>query len=106
MGGAAVAAPFLSSLAERSARGQSMPVQAPKRLIVMFTHHGCLTDRWFPTNSHGALGAADFTGTSLEALAPHASKILLPRGIRAMNEWGLTATLGQGNGAHVQAVGS
>ena len=27
----------------------------PKQLIVMFTHYGCITTKWFPTKSHGAL---------------------------------------------------
>lgn len=106
LGGAAVAAPFLSSLGGRSTLGQAASEVTPRRLIVMFTHHGCLTDRWFPTTAYGTLRANDLMGTSLEALSPHASKLLVPRGIRAMNEWGLTATLGQGNGAHVQTMGS
>jgi hypothetical protein len=107
LGGASVAAPFLSSVVERQARAQGIPVSGPKkRLIVMFTHYGCLTDRWFPDNSHGALSASDFEGTSLEALAPHADKILLPRGIRAMNEWTTDLSLGQGNDPHLQVVGS
>ena len=33
LGGAAVAAPFLSSVAEREAKAQSTPVTTPKRLI-------------------------------------------------------------------------
>jgi len=97
LGGALVAAPFLGSLEERRAKAQGTPVPVPKRLIIMFTHYGCLTDRWFPANSHGPLSAEDFAGTSLEALAPHAGKILLPRGIRAMNEWTEDNSLGQGN---------
>ena len=97
LGGASVAAPFLGSVVERQAKAQGVPVpSSPKRLIVMFTHYGCLTDRWFPENSHGALSASDFEGTSLEALAPHADKLLLPRGIRAMNEWTTDLSLGQG----------
>lgn len=107
LGGASVAAPFLGSVVERQAKAQGAPVLgSPKRLIVMFTHYGCLTDRWFPENSHGALSAADFEGTSIEALAPHADKLLLPRGIRAMNEWTTDLSLGQGNDQHTQVVGS
>ena len=98
VGGAVVAAPFLGSVAERRAKAEGEPPPAaPRRLIIMFTHYGCLTDRWFPENSHGELAASDFTGTSLEPLAPHAKKILMPRGIRAMNEWTPDASLGQGN---------
>lgn len=92
-------------MAERLAKAQGAPVYAPRRLIIMFTHYGCLTDRWFPTNSHGEL-SADFVGTSLESLAPHAAKILLPRGIRAMNEWTFDASLGQGNDPYLQVAGS
>ncbi len=107
LGGAAVAAPFLSSIEERRAKAQGVPATgAPQRLIVMFTHYGCLTDRWFPTNAHGPLSATDFMGTSIESLAPYASKILMPRGIRAMNEWTASANMGQGNDPHLQVVGS
>lgn len=107
LGGAAVTAPFLSSVAERAAKakGASAPA-APKRLVVMFTHYGCLTNRWFPENSHGPLSADDYVGTSLEVLAPHAQKLLLPRGIRAMNEWTTDMSLGQGNDWHTQVVGT
>lgn len=103
VGGAMVAAPFLGSVEERHAKAQGTAVPVPKRLILMFTHYGCLTDRWFPANAHGSLSADDFAGTSLEALAPHAGKILLPRGIRAMNEWTEDNSLGQGNIMQVPA---
>jgi hypothetical protein len=108
LGGAVVAAPFLSSVAEREAKAQTA---APKRLIVMFTHYGCITNKWFPTKSHGELTAADLMGTSLEVLAPFAKKLLIPRGIRTMNEWtsgnrGAGKGRGQGNDSHTQVVGS
>ena len=110
--GAAVAAPFLSSVAERAAKAQDMPPTGPpRRLIVMFTHYGCLTNRLFPAKSHGELTAADYSATNLAPLAPFAPKILMPRGIRGMNQWhasnGNQATaLGQGNDPHTQVVGS
>jgi hypothetical protein len=110
--GAAVAAPFLGSVFERAAKAQGMPTpQAPKRLIVMFTHYGCLTNRWFPTKSHGPLTAADYTATNLAALAAFAPKILMPRGIRSMNQWHAKnskqgTAVGQGNDPHTQVVGS
>lgn len=63
LGGACVAAPFLSSLAERAAKAQSLP--PPKRLIVMFTHYGCITTRFFPKSSHGVLTAEDLEPTTL-----------------------------------------
>ena len=109
LGGAVVAAPFLSSLWERSARAQTAPV--PKRTIVMFTHYGCITNKWFPNKLEGELTAADLTPTSLAALAPFAKKLLMPRGIRTMNEWTANNTgagkgRGQGNDSHTQIAGS
>jgi hypothetical protein len=109
LGGAIVAAPFLSSLAERAAKAQPMPgipAGAPKRFIVMFTHYGCVTNRWFPGKSHGELTAADLMPTTLAPLAPYASKLLIPRGIRSMNEWTANMSRGQGNDSHTQIVGS
>jgi hypothetical protein len=108
LGGAAVAAPFLSSIAERSPKGQT--ITAPRQLIVMFTHYGCDTNRWFPAKSHGALAASDLAPTTLAPLTPFIDKLLIPRGIRAMNEWTMnndgTKGLGQGNDADLQVVGS
>lgn len=104
LGGACVAAPFLSSLGHRSAIAQ--PTTAPKRLIVMFTHYGCVTTRFFPTKAHGALTADDLTPTSLKSLAPFVNKLLLPRGIRAMNEWTAGMDRGQGNDPHTQVAGT
>ena len=109
LGGAVVAAPFLSSLGERSAKAQA--TATPKRTIVMFTHYGCITNKWFPAKLSGELTAADLMGTSLESLAPFAKKLLMPRGIRTMNEWTANNTgaghgRGQGNDSHTQIVGS
>ena len=109
LGGAVVAAPFLSSLWERSAKAQS--ATTPKRTIVMFTHYGCITNKWFPNKLTGELLAADLTGTSLASLAPYAKKLLMPRGIRTMNEWTANNTgagkgRGQGNDSHTQIAGS
>jgi hypothetical protein len=108
LGGAIIAAPFLSSVAERAAKAQSMPAVgvAPKRFIVMFTHYGCITNQWFPAKSHGELTAADLMSTTLAPLAPYASKLLIPRGIRSMNEWTSNMVRGQGNDSHTQIVGS
>lgn len=106
LGGAAVAAPFLSSLAERAAKAQSTVASTPKRLIVLFTHYGCLTNRWFPAKSNGPLLAADYEATTLKHLAPYAAKLLMPRGIRAMNEWSFGRTHGQNNDPHTQVMGS
>jgi hypothetical protein len=108
LGGAAVAAPFLGSVWERQTKGQG--VTQPRQLIVMFTHYGCVTTRWFPVKSHGPLASSDLT-SSLAPLAPYAGKVLIPRGIRAMNEWtqnnkGAGQGLGQGNDPHVNACAS
>src|SRR6476620_8237695 len=85
LGGAVVAAPFLSSLWERRLKAQA--AAPPKRLIIMFTHYGCITTKFFPTVSHGPLAAATDLSTTLQPLAPYVKKLLLPRGIRSMNEW-------------------
>jgi len=107
LGGAAVAAPFLPSVLEREAKAQGMTVAAPRRLIVFFTFHGCLTNRWFPAKSHGPLTTADYQAmTTLAPMAPFASKLLMVRGIRSMNEWSFEGTLGQKNDPHTNPAGS
>jgi hypothetical protein len=79
VGGAALAAPFLSSLQPKAARGQS--ADSPKRLVIFYTNNGCLTNRWFPKVENGALDAAALAGTTLEKLGPYAAKLLFPRGL-------------------------
>jgi len=107
LGGAVVAAPFLGSVADRYAKAESLPaIVPPKRLIAMFTHYGCVTTRFFPVKSHGALSAADLQATTLAPLAPYVGKLLIPRGVRAMNEWTATLARGQGNDPHIQVTGS
>ncbi|HEY3501140.1 MAG TPA: DUF1552 domain-containing protein [Polyangiaceae bacterium] len=104
LGGACVAAPFLGSLGGRALRAQAP--EAPKRLIVMFTHYGCITTRFFPRKSHGELSADDLAPTTLRPLAPYVDKLLLPRGIRVMNEWTSDMSRGQGNDPMTQVAGS
>jgi hypothetical protein len=107
LGGAAVAAPFLHSVAEREAKAQSMPASQPQRLIVFFTHYGCLTNRWFPAKSHGELTTADYMAmNTLKPMAPYAKKLLMVRGVRNMNEWSFAGTLGQKNDPHTQVTAS
>ena len=107
LGGAAVAAPFLSSVAEQEAKAQSATMTDPKRLIVFFTHYGCLTDRWFPALSHGPLASADYTAMqTLSPMAPYAQKLLMVRGVRSMNEWSFGGTMGQTTDPHTQPCGS
>jgi hypothetical protein len=108
LGGAAVAAPFLASLTDRRARGQA--ISKPRQLIVMFTHYGHVTTKFFPVKSHGPLVASDLT-YSLAPLAPYVGKVLIPRGIRGMNEWDQKNTgpghgLGQGNDIHLNGSAS
>ena len=104
LGGACVAAPFLGTLSGKGLKAAA-PV-APKRLVVMFTHYGCLTTRFFPSKSHGELSATDLVPTTLSHLAPFVDKLLMPRGIRAMNEWTATMLRGQGNDPHTQVDGT
>ncbi len=109
LGGAVVAAPFLGSLGGRAARAAAAP--RAKRTIVMFSHYGCITNHWFPSKLDGELSADDLAPTTLAPLAPFAKKLLMPRGIRTMNEWttdnrGPGEGRGQGNDHHTQVVGS
>ena len=107
LGGAAVAAPFLPSVAEREAKAQGMTATTPKRLIVFYTHYGCLTTRWFPKLSHGALTTADYMAmNTLKPMAPYANKLLMVRGLRSMNEWSNEGSNGQKNDPHTQVQGS
>ncbi|HYQ17000.1 MAG TPA: DUF1552 domain-containing protein, partial [Polyangiaceae bacterium] len=108
LGGALVAAPFLGSLFERSAKAQQA---TPRRTIVMFTHYGCVTNKWFPNKLNRDLTAEDLLPTTLAPLAPFAKKLLMPRGVRAMNEWtalnkGAGMGRGQGVDSHIQVAGS
>lgn len=78
--GAALAAPFLSSLG-RSARAQE--AAAPRRVVIFYTNNGCLTNRWFPKldGPDGVITAAALEGTTLAGLSSYASKLLFPRGL-------------------------
>jgi hypothetical protein len=98
--GLALAAPFLPSLWRRVARGADV---APVRRTVLFhTPCGCVTTRWFPKVEDGVLDAAALAGTTLEPLTPYAGKLLVPRGLRAMNQY----VYGQTIDPHAQAMGS
>ena len=104
LGGACVAAPFLGSLGHRAVKAQA--ASAPRRFIAMFTHYGCITNRFFPIRSHGSLIAEDLAPTTLKHLTPFISKLLIPRGIRGMNEWSTDVSRGQPNDQHTQVCGS
>jgi hypothetical protein len=101
VGGVALATPFLSSIAEQQAKAQAAAAP-PKRLVIFYTHNGCLTNRWFPKVEDGALTADALAGTTLEGLSPFVSKLLVPRGFRSLNGY----AVGQSIDPHDQAMGS
>ena len=84
--GLALAAPFLPSVGQRAARAEALP--RPRRNVVFHTPCGCLTNRWFPKVEHGPLDANALAGTTLEVLTPFVKKLLVPRGLRAINQYG------------------
>lgn len=98
IGGVTLAAPFLSS----TIRTSIAATNAPKRLVLFHTPGGCITTRFFPTVEDGSLSAKDLMGTTLEALAPTVSQLLIPRGITAINGFSRPQSLEP----HVQAMGS
>jgi hypothetical protein len=107
VGGVALAAPFLPSVFEKAAKAAGTTVTTPKRLVIHFTHNGCLTDRWWPkvstyTNGAATLTADMLTGQTLAPLSPYVSKVMIPRGFRSMNQYGS----GQSIDPHDQAMGS
>ncbi|HKO47108.1 MAG TPA: DUF1552 domain-containing protein [Polyangiaceae bacterium] len=99
-GGLMLAAPFLPSLGQRAARAEGMA--RARRSVIFHTPCGCLTSRWFPRVEHGALDANALAGTTLEILTPFVKKLLVPRGLRAINSYTLPQTLDP----HDQAMGS
>ncbi|MFZ5893453.1 MAG: DUF1552 domain-containing protein [Myxococcota bacterium] len=80
-GGALLAAPFLSSLEEGTARAATQRGTGPQRLVIFYTQNGCLTNRWFPKVESGPIDSAALMGTTLEKLASYAPKLLFPRGL-------------------------
>ena len=84
LGGAMVAAPFLQSVWEKQAKAAGTAPATNKTFIAMFTHYGCVTTKWFPTKSHGAL-TMHYLPHSLTLLAPYVNQLLIPLWIRAMN---------------------
>lgn len=102
--GAALAAPFLSSL-QRPAKAQDL-ASNPRRLVIFYTQNGCLTNRWFPKVESGALDASAFTGTTLEPLAPLAAKALVPRGFGMFPKGNITVDGVSYFDPHDQGMGS
>jgi hypothetical protein len=99
-GGLMLAAPFLPSLGPRTARATALSV--PRRSVIFHSPCGCLTNRWFPKVEHGPLDASALEGTTLEVLTPYVKKLLLPRGLRAINQYTSPQTIDP----HDQAMGS
>src|SRR6478735_3209113 len=99
-GGLLLAAPFLPSVGQRTARAEALKL--PRRSVIFHTPCGCLTNRWFPKVEHGALDANALAGTSLEVLTPFVKKLLVPRGLRAINQYGSPQFIDP----HDQAIGS
>lgn len=76
IGGAALAAPYLSSLAPRPARAQS---EFPTNLLIYFTHNGTLLDNYRSTERTGALNLAGLS--TFADLVGMESKLLQIRGL-------------------------
>jgi hypothetical protein len=75
--GAAVGLPLLESIAT-----SPLQAQTAKRVTRFLSFHsscGVETDRFWP--AVGALSEASFSGKGTEALAPFASRLLIPRGV-------------------------
>ena len=75
--GAAVGLPLLESIG-----ASPLQAQAAKRVTRFLSFHsscGVETDRFWP--AIGALSEASFSGKGTEALAPFASRLLIPRGV-------------------------
>lgn len=100
IGGAALAAPFLSSLVGRGvfAQPSGLPVN---RFILFFMHNGVNTTRFYPQKEDGALTASDLSPT-LQPLGSLVDQLLIPRGFKSLNEYGR----GQTKDPHNQAMGS
>jgi len=105
VGGATLAAPFLSSL-ERPVKAQDGAPTDPVRMVIFYTQNGCLTNRWFPSVAEGAIDAAALTGKTLEPLAPFASKLLFPRGFGMFPKGNVTVNGVTYFDPHDQGMGS
>jgi len=75
--GAAVGLPLLESIGAGPLQAQS--AKSLTRFLSFHTSCGVDTDRFWP--SIGALSEASFNGKATAALAPYASRILIPRGV-------------------------
>jgi hypothetical protein len=77
--GVTLGLPFLESILPR----QVMAGPSEKgRLIVFFCCNGVEMTRWWPDVAYGSIDPASFApGRGLSPLAPHAKKLLIPRGM-------------------------
>lgn len=102
-GGAAVAAPFLSSLVGRGVFAQEggLPLN---RFILFFMHNGVNTTRFFLNKEDGPITAADLSPT-LQPLGDVVDQLLIPRGFRSLNGYA-SREGGQTKDPHNQAMGS
>lgn len=75
--GVTVGLPLLQSIGGGPLQAQE--AQPQKRFLSFHSSSGVDTDRFWP--QIGALTAASFAGRGTEALAPYASRILIPRGV-------------------------
>jgi hypothetical protein len=105
VGGATLAAPFLSSL-QRPAKAQDGAPTDPVRMVIFYTQNGCLTNRWFPSVVDGAIDATSLTGTTLEPLAQFAPKLLFPRGFGMFPKGQITVNGTSYFDPHDQGMGS
>lgn len=107
IGGATLAAPFLSSLV-RPVRAQTVAPD-PRRVVIFYTNNGCLTNRWFPNlgGTSGAVTAESLAGTTLAGLSDKAGKLLFPRGLRmALNSFSVSVDQTDYFDPHDQGMGS
>jgi hypothetical protein len=76
--GVALGLPFLESILS----GKAAAAPPPKRFVVFFTCNGVNMETFWPTNGYGALSEGSFSSDrAIAPLAPHRSKLLIPRGI-------------------------
>jgi hypothetical protein len=75
--GAAVGLPLLESIGASPLQAQT--AQRVTRFLSFHSSSGVDTDRFWP--AVGALSEASFAGKGTEALAPYASRLLIPRGV-------------------------
>ncbi len=74
LGGATLGLPFLESLSGAA-------VAPPRRIAFLWQNNGVDIRTFWPATGYGPLTAASFEGRGIAPLAPHASRLLIPRGL-------------------------